>query len=126
MLDYDLAMPSASPQYVHGPLVVFTPLEQQINTLFYQGALGVVRLKRSALRRGSLKLPFSDMRFLHASEQMLCPDCGSGHMRRLYRRGLVQKVLMGLMGFYPWECPVCRLPYYSRKRNQRRGVAYSR
>jgi len=49
-----------------------------------------------------------------------CPDCGTAYMRRLYRRGFMQTVVLALLGFYPWECPVCRKPHYYKERHQKR------
>ncbi len=37
----------------------------------------------------------------------LCPKCGT-RLRRLARRGVFQRTLGPLFGFYPWECFTCR------------------
>lgn len=54
-----------------------------------------------------------------------CPTCGTNYMRRLHRKGLLQKYLYSFFGFYPWECPICRVPVLLRKRHQRRSQAQS-
>jgi len=50
---------------------------------------------------------------------MHCKDCGNS-LRRLSRRGFLQKRIYSLFGYYPWECPVCREPIFIRKQYERR------
>jgi len=40
-------------------------------------------------------------------DSCLCPKCGT-RLRRLARRGLFQRAVCPLFGFYPWECFTCR------------------
>lgn len=44
----------------------------------------------------------------------LCKHCGSGRLRRLNRRGWLQHNLLPLMGFFPWECVICRSRVFYR------------
>ena len=43
-----------------------------------------------------------------------CKQCGSGHLRRLNRRGWAQLQLLPLLGFFPWECTLCRTRMFRR------------
>jgi hypothetical protein len=54
-----------------------------------------------------------------------CPTCGTPYLRRLQRRGFMQKFVYSLLGYYPWECPVCRVPVYLKDRHQRRSTSRS-
>ena len=56
------------------------------------------------------------------STDLHCPDCGTKYMRRLFRRGFFQSKFMAFLGFYPWECPVCRKPHYFRERHQEKQL----
>jgi len=38
---------------------------------------------------------------------MVCKHCGGEFLQRVSRRGLLQKHLFPLFGFYPWFCPDC-------------------
>lgn len=43
-------------------------------------------------------------------------------MRRLPRAGFLQQNLWPFLGYYPWECPICRKPrlvHYRGRRKQR-------
>ncbi len=53
--------------------------------------------------------------FQHNPE-LKCKTCGAPHMRRLHLRGFLVKRLLAFFGYFPWECPVCRIPLYIRER----------
>jgi hypothetical protein len=38
---------------------------------------------------------------------MHCKDCGNP-LRRLARQGFLQLKVYPKLGYYPWECPICR------------------
>ena len=48
-----------------------------------------------------------------------CKQCGSGHMRRLNRRGWTQLQLLPMLGIFPWECTLCRSRTFRRDNGQR-------
>jgi len=48
--------------------------------------------------------------------ELKCKKCGTPHMRRLHRRGFLRNRLFAFFGYFPWECPVCRIPHYFRER----------
>lgn len=50
---------------------------------------------------------------------MHCAKCGS-EMRRLMRESFLQRKVFPLFGYYPWECPLCRVPVLFKKRHLRR------
>ncbi len=48
-----------------------------------------------------------------------CKQCGGSRMRRLPREGFWQKNVYAVLGYYPWECPVCRETQFFRVRGLR-------
>jgi predicted RNA-binding Zn-ribbon protein involved in translation (DUF1610 family) len=48
-----------------------------------------------------------------------CPACGTDHMRRLARAGFWQRQVFSRIGYYPWECPLCRKTRLFRVRGKR-------
>lgn len=53
------------------------------------------------------------------SPSLACPSCGNRHLQRLARRGFLEKKVYPIFGYYPWECPACRVTRYFKKRGQR-------
>jgi len=53
-------------------------------------------------------------------QDMVCPKCGSVHMRRLPRQGFLQKHFYPRLGYFPWECPICRKIMMLKHRGKRR------
>ena len=43
-----------------------------------------------------------------APKRLPCPDCKVVSMRRISRKGFLQKRVLSLFGLYPWECYQCR------------------
>ncbi|MDR3753542.1 MAG: hypothetical protein P4K93_00330 [Terracidiphilus sp.] len=52
-----------------------------------------------------------------ANERVLCDDCGSDKVHRIFRKGFLQKRIYPLFGFYPWRCKGCGLRLMMRKRD---------
>jgi hypothetical protein len=50
---------------------------------------------------------------------MTCTHCGSV-LRRLQRKGFLQRTVLPLFGYYPWECPYCREPLLLRRQYRRK------
>jgi hypothetical protein len=50
----------------------------------------------------------------------VCPNCKHGEMVRVQRRGFLQEHVFPKLGFYPWECPICRELSLQRSRGSRR------
>jgi hypothetical protein len=48
-----------------------------------------------------------------------CSRCGS-NLRRLSRKGFLQRRVYTWFGYYPWECPVCRDLLLIKKQHQRK------
>ena len=48
-------------------------------------------------------------------------------MRRLPRYGLMQELFWPRLGFYPWECPICRkvrlIRFRGKRKRQKRAPA---
>jgi hypothetical protein len=44
----------------------------------------------------------------------VCKECGSERLRRLNRRGWAQVRLLPILGFFPWECTLCRTRTFCR------------
>ena len=43
-------------------------------------------------------------------------------MRRLPREGFWQRRFWPILGYYPWECPLCRKPRLIRSRGKRQKI----
>jgi ssDNA-binding Zn-finger/Zn-ribbon topoisomerase 1 len=54
--------------------------------------------------------------------KLVCPACGHEQLARIARRGFLRKKLYPILGFYPWECAMCRKEFLIRKR----GAGYRR
>jgi len=51
---------------------------------------------------------------------MDCKNCGS-RLRRLPRKGFLLLKVYPIFGYYPWECPICRVPVMMKKQHQRKS-----
>jgi hypothetical protein len=49
-----------------------------------------------------------------------CPKCYAS-LRRLHRKGFLQKWIISFFGFFPWECPVCRKAIYFKHRSKHKS-----
>lgn len=45
----------------------------------------------------------------------VCFWCGSTKFRRINRRGMLQRYVLTALGWYPWECAICRRKTLIRK-----------
>ena len=48
-----------------------------------------------------------------------CARCGATAFRRINRIRFMERVLLPWLGFYPWECAVCRRKTYYRNNGHR-------
>ena len=48
--------------------------------------------------------------------RMLCPQCGSAALYRMYRNGFMQTRIYPFLGYYPWGCKRCGVQMMLRKR----------
>lgn len=55
-----------------------------------------------------------------SSDLVYCPACGGDRMYRVERKGILQKRVFPIFGFYPWQCKECGAETQLRKRNRRR------
>lgn len=46
--------------------------------------------------------------------EKVCTRCRATALRRVNRVGFVQGVLLPLLGFFPWECALCRRKMFFR------------
>jgi predicted RNA-binding Zn-ribbon protein involved in translation (DUF1610 family) len=51
---------------------------------------------------------------------LVCPKCGSSHMRRVKREGFWQVKFWPRFGMFPWECAQCRQTSLFRCRGERK------
>jgi hypothetical protein len=51
---------------------------------------------------------------------MKCPYC-TGSLTRLPRHGFLQRKVYPLLGYFPWECVLCRRVTMLKKEHQRRS-----
>ncbi len=61
--------------------------------------------------------PAGPVRSTRERDAMVCTRCGS-NMRRLSRKGFLQRKIYSFFGYYPWECPLCRTPLLLKKKHQ--------
>jgi hypothetical protein len=54
------------------------------------------------------------------SRLLLCPKCHRSGMRRIERRGLLKEKVFPFFGYFPWECPDCRVVKLFENRGWRR------
>jgi hypothetical protein len=47
-------------------------------------------------------------------KERVCYWCGSTAHRRVNRRSVLEKTFLSLIGFFPWECVICRKRVYFR------------
>ncbi len=47
-----------------------------------------------------------------------CPHCEQAPLRRNGRAGFWQTAVLPKLGYYPWECALCRRLFYLRQRTQ--------
>ncbi|MGP8254027.1 MAG: hypothetical protein ACLQHF_18520 [Terracidiphilus sp.] len=53
--------------------------------------------------------------------RVYCPECGGNRIRRVERKGLMQKLIYPWFGYFPWHCRECRKYFLLRKRNRRKS-----
>jgi predicted nucleic acid-binding Zn ribbon protein len=56
------------------------------------------------------------------SSRVFCPECGSKRLRRVERRGFMQKHVFAWFGYFPWHCRECRKYSLLRKRNRSKAT----
>lgn len=49
-----------------------------------------------------------------------CPHCGCEKIRRMERVGFWQIKIRSYFGYFPWECMLCRKPFYLKQRLDKR------
>ena len=52
------------------------------------------------------------MSILRVVRRMECPECGSGMMHRSRRKGVVEKVLCGVLPIHPYRCNDCDYRFF--------------
>ena len=52
-----------------------------------------------------------------------CPACGGTKVYRQERKGILQRKMFPVFGFYPWLCKECGNEVLLRKRDRRRSKA---
>ena len=52
-------------------------------------------------------------------KEKVCTQCRASTFRRVNRMGFMQAVLLPLLGYFPWECAVCRRKTFYRDDGRR-------
>lgn len=52
---------------------------------------------------------------------VLCPRCGSDRIRRIERKGFLQRKVYPIFGYFPWRCSQCRAHVLMMRRRLRKG-----
>jgi len=45
-----------------------------------------------------------------------CPKCSFNQPRRMPRESWIARRVMPFFGYYPWECPLCRIQFFHKSR----------
>ena len=56
--------------------------------------------------------------------QVGCPKCYALQARRIKQTGLIQKLFLQKLGYYPWECRFCKATFILRNRGHRKGEGF--
>ena len=51
-------------------------------------------------------------------ERVYCQVCGSHKVRRIFRKGYMQKKIYPVFGYFPWRCLSCGKRVMLRKRHR--------
>jgi hypothetical protein len=56
----------------------------------------------------------------YSSSSMVCPTCEKPTLRRVSRKGFLQRVVFSWFGYYPWKCKTCKSVQLVKSRGSRR------
>jgi ribosomal protein L37AE/L43A len=62
----------------------------------------------------------------HSKGALVCPTCGTLTLRRVARKGFMQRVIYARFGFYPWKCSGCEAAQLIKNRGARHSRRSSR
>jgi ribosomal protein L37AE/L43A len=73
------------------------------------------RYRKSCIAELPLQIPniLESVDLMHRS-QKVCPSCGSGHVSRSHRRGLIERYLLTALRIRAYRCDVCDNRFYRR------------
>jgi predicted nucleic acid-binding Zn ribbon protein len=54
--------------------------------------------------------------------RVFCPECGGNRVRRIERKGFMQKHVYAWFGYFPWYCRECHKNSMLRKRNRSKST----
>lgn len=54
--------------------------------------------------------------------RVFCPECGGKGIRRVERKGFMQKHVYSWFGYFPWYCRECHKYSMVRKRNRSKST----
>jgi predicted RNA-binding Zn-ribbon protein involved in translation (DUF1610 family) len=53
-----------------------------------------------------------------AAVDLQCPKCGSERVRRIERKGILERRLFKSFGYFPWRCATCREKFFLKRRSR--------
>jgi DNA-directed RNA polymerase subunit RPC12/RpoP len=53
-----------------------------------------------------------------AAAELQCVSCGSERVRRIERKGILERRLFKLFGYFPWRCATCRAKFFLKRRSR--------
>jgi ribosomal protein L37AE/L43A len=62
----------------------------------------------------------------HSKGALVCPTCGEPTLRRVARKGFMQRVIYARFGYYPWKCSGCEAAQMMKNRGARHRHRSSR
>jgi DNA-directed RNA polymerase subunit RPC12/RpoP len=58
---------------------------------------------------------------ISAVAALQCPKCGSERVRRIERKGILERRLFKFFGYFPWRCATCRDKFFLKRRSRDGG-----
>ncbi len=56
---------------------------------------------------------------------MICPKCRTGKLKRVEREGFLEENVYAWLGYYPWQCSLCKTRSMVKVRGKRQKVRSS-
>lgn len=76
----------------------------------------------SAKNLGNSAVPFeSQSTKISGAVVLQCSKCSSERVRRVERKGILERRILKLLGYYPWRCATCRTKFFLKRRSREGG-----
>ena len=62
---------------------------------------------------------------VHKSSSLHCSICGGSHLYRLQRKGIMERGVLSLLGYFPWKCSTCKGTLYMKQRYKKKRTRHA-